>query len=115
MRRGEIYWATFEPRSGSEQRDRRPAIVMSSDGFNLTPSWRSVMVLPLTTAGAQARRGPTAVEVEAGVGGLPKAGFALCHQITTLDRAKLAGRLGALPSEDLARVEAGIRLALDLP
>jgi len=115
VRRGEIYWATFEPRSGSEQRGRRPAIVMSSDGFNLTPSWRSVMVLPLTTAGAQARRGPTAVELEAGAGGLPKRGFALCHQITTLDRAKLAGRLGTLSPEELGRVEAGIRLALDLP
>ena len=30
MRRGEIYWADLEPRSGSEQRGRRPVVVVSS-------------------------------------------------------------------------------------
>jgi mRNA-degrading endonuclease toxin of MazEF toxin-antitoxin module len=39
---------------------------------------------------------------------------ALCHQVTTLDRAKLAEHLGALSQATLARIEAGLRAALDL-
>jgi mRNA-degrading endonuclease toxin of MazEF toxin-antitoxin module len=39
---------------------------------------------------------------------------AVCHQITTLDRAKLTERLGALSPTALAAVEGGLRAALDL-
>jgi len=33
MRRGEVWWAQLEPRSGSEQRGRRPVVVISHDAF----------------------------------------------------------------------------------
>src|SRR5262249_35785396 len=90
--RGDVFWADVRPRSGSEQRGRRPVIVVSNDGFNLTPSWRSVIVVPVSTAPSQARRGPTAIVLPAGLGGLPRPSIALCHQVTTLDRAKLTER-----------------------
>jgi mRNA interferase MazF len=114
VKRGDVYWATVAPRSGSEQRGRRPVIVVSSDGLNLTPGWQSLIVVPISTSGAQARRGPTVVALTAGAGGLPKDGFAVCHQVTTLDRAKLTGRLGALPAATLFAVEGGLRAALDM-
>ncbi len=78
------------------------------------PTWRSVIVVPLTTSEAQARRGPTAILLDPGTGGLEKASVALCHQVTTLDRAKLTERIGTLPGAALARVENGMRVALDL-
>jgi len=40
--------------------------------------------------------------------------LAVCHQVTTLDRAKLAQRLGTLPSESLREVEQGLKAAVDL-
>jgi (2Fe-2S) ferredoxin len=43
MTRGDVYWAVLVPRSGSEQQGRRPVIVVSHDGFNQTPGWRSVI------------------------------------------------------------------------
>ena len=89
-------------------------IVVSSDGFNATPGWRSVIVVPVSTSEAQARRGPSAVPLAARTGGLPKPGVAVCHQLTTLDRAKLIERLGTLPTGALIAVEGGIRAALDL-
>jgi mRNA interferase MazF len=89
-------------------------IVLSNDGFNLTPSWHSVIVVPISTSETQARRGPTAVALAPGTGGLPRAGVAVCHQVTTLDRAKLTERLGTLPAAVLAAVEGGLRAALDL-
>jgi mRNA-degrading endonuclease toxin of MazEF toxin-antitoxin module len=114
VKRGDVFWADLHPRSGAEQRGRRPVIVLSNDGFNLTPSWRSVIVVPVSTSGTQARRGPTAVALASGSGGLPRAGVAVCHQVTTLDRAKLTEHLGTLPGAALAAIEGGLRAALDL-
>jgi mRNA interferase MazF len=114
MRRGDLFWAELSPRSGSEQQGRRPVIVLSHDGFNEIPSWQSVIVIPCSTSGAQRRRGPTAVFLTAGTGGLPEDSVAVCHQITTLDRSKLTRRLGALPASALRAVEEGLRAAVDL-
>ena len=114
MKRGEIHWADLVPRSGSEQTGRRPVIVVSHDGFNQTPDWRSIIVVPISTSAAQGRRGPTAIEIPAGAGGLPKTSFAVCHQVTTLDRAKLTKRVGVLPPEFLVEVEEGLKAAMDL-
>ena len=33
MRRGDVWWATLQPRSGSEQSGRRPVVVLSHDSF----------------------------------------------------------------------------------
>ena len=114
MRRGDVYWADLEPRSGSEQRGRRPVVVLSHDGFNETPHWRSIIVVPCTSSDAQRRRGPTVVFLSRGTGGLKENCVAICHQITTLDRSKLTHRLGALPPAVLHKVELGIRAAIDL-
>jgi len=115
MRRGEVYWAQLVPRSGSEQRGRRPVIVVSHDGFNQTPAWRSIIVVPISTAAVQAQRGPTAVGLAAGAGGLPKQSIAICHQVTTLDKAKLVQRIGILDSQLLNLIDNGLKAALQLP
>lgn len=115
MKRGDIYWATLAPRSGSEQRGARPVIVVSHDGFNLVAAWRSIIVVPVSTSKTQARQGPTAVPLPAGAGGLKKDSIALCHQVTTLDRRKLSTRLGSLPDHLLAQVGDGLKIAQDLP
>lgn len=114
MKRGDVYWANLQPRSGSEQRGRRPVIILSHDGFNETSSWKSLIVIPCTTSATQRRRGPTVVLLPKGTGGLKEEGVAICHQITTLDRAKLTERIGSLPELALRAVEEGIRAALDL-
>ena len=114
MNRGEVYWADLVPCSGSEQTGRRPVIVVSHDGFNQTPGWRSIIVVPISTSSSQARRGPTVIKLPGGTVGLPQTSIAVCHQVTTLDRAKLTKRLGTLPSESLSEVEEGLRAAMDL-
>lgn len=113
MRRGEVYWADLAPRSGSEQQGRRPVIVLSHDGFNSVPNWRSVIVVPISASANQAARGATVVPP--GAGGLPRASLAICHQVTTLDRAKLIDRIGALDPAYLEQVESALKAALDLP
>lgn len=114
MKRGEVYWANLVPRSGSEQAGRRPVIVLSHDAFNEAPGWRSIIVVPVSTSSGQARRGPTVVALPAGVAGLKTDCAAICHQPTTLDRAKLEDRIGALPVEILAQVEKALLAAVDI-
>jgi mRNA-degrading endonuclease toxin of MazEF toxin-antitoxin module len=38
----------------------------------------------------------------------------LCHQVTTLDRAKLSEKIGSLDAELLRNIEDGLKAALDL-
>ena len=118
MKRGEVYLADLSPRSGSEQRGIRPAIVLTHDGFNQNPNWHSIIVIPVSTSGTQASRGLTVVRLPQGAGGLDRESIALCHQITTLDRSKLTRRLGELPGElpgDLmVEVGNGVKAAVDL-
>lgn len=38
----------------------------------------------------------------------------MCHQVTTLDRAKLTQRIGSLPSELLEDLGLGLKAAMDL-
>lgn len=73
-----------------------------------------MIVVPVSTSSSQRRRGPTAIPLPAGVAGLGQDSVALCHQVTTLDRAKLAKLLGALPNDLLIEVGDGLRHAQDL-
>ncbi len=114
MKRGDVYWADIMPRSGSEQGGRRPVIIVSHDAFNEVPAWRSVIVVPISTSAAQAKRGPTAVYLPKGAGGLKKDSVALCHQITTLDRGKITEQIGSLALNALKEVEQGIKAAVDV-
>jgi mRNA-degrading endonuclease toxin of MazEF toxin-antitoxin module len=75
---------------------------------------KSIIVVPLSTSASQGRRAPSVVEVPAGAAGLSKASFAVCHQVTTLDRAKLTRKIGTLPAEVLTEVDVGLKAALDL-
>lgn len=112
MRRGDVYWADLTPRSGSEQDGRRPVIVVSDDGFNSSRGWRSLIVVPVST-GRQLVTVPSIVPL-GGALGLDDASVAVCHQVTTIDRAKLEHRLGALTSSLLLEVDDGLRAGLGL-
>lgn len=115
MRRGDVWWASIEPRSGSEQRGERPVVIVSTDGFNRVPAWRSIIVVPCSTSISQLQRAPTVVALAAGSCGLTVDCAALAHQITTLDRGKLQRKVGELTAAQLAALEAAIRAAIDLP
>jgi mRNA interferase MazF len=109
-----VWWVDVAPRPESEQGGRRPVVVVSSDAFNAVSTWRSVVIVPLTTSDRQLRLGPSAINVPARAANLPSASVALCHQITTLDRAKFVEVVGLLPANVLREIERGIMAALDI-
>jgi mRNA-degrading endonuclease toxin of MazEF toxin-antitoxin module len=49
-----------------------------------------------------------------GSAGLTKASVAVCHQVTTLDRAKLTRKIGGMPPDLLGEVDNALKAALDL-
>lgn len=112
MKRGEIWWANLAPRSGSEQTGRRPVIILSHNAFNQTATWKSIIVIPVSTSPAQARRGPTVVSLAAGTAGLAADSVAVCHQITTLDRGKLGELIGVVPALLMNRIEQALLKAV---
>jgi mRNA interferase MazF len=114
VRRGEVWWVDLRPRSGSEQRGKRPAIVVSHDALNGVEAWRSIVVVPITTSRRQASRHLTTVPLKAGDGGLQRDSVALCHQVTTLDRGKFVERAGELDGDTRRAVDEGLAVALDL-
>jgi mRNA interferase MazF len=81
-----VFIADLTRRSGSEQAGRRPVIIVSHNGFNETPNWRSIIVIPISTSINQARRSLTAIPLFEGEGGIRENSVALCHQITTIDK-----------------------------
>jgi mRNA interferase MazF len=114
MKRGDVFWANLVPRSGSEQTGRRPVVIVSHEVFNKTQKWRSIIVIPLSTSKKQLKRSPTVVELKKGEGGLSQNAYAVCHQVTTLDRAKLIKHVGELSATKLKQVEQGVMIALGI-
>lgn len=111
MRRGDVLWALFEPRTGSEQHGLRPAVLISHQRFNVALHWKSLIVVPISS---QPRISPTVVVLPKNTVGLQEESYVLCHQVTVLDRSKLRNVVGHLEPEVLSEVEKGILEALGM-
>ena len=98
--RGEIWLATLDPTLGSEFRKIRPCLIISPPEIH--DHLRTVTVAPMATG---SRPAPFRVPIEfQGVSGL-----ILLDQIRTLDKSRLARRLGAAENSTLAKTLAALR------
>lgn len=70
-------------------------------------------VVPLTASGPQGARGPTVVPLAPAETGLRVESFALCHQVTTLDRGP-GEAVGTLSRTALDLVGRGVAKASDI-
>ena len=90
--RGEIWLVNLDPTVGSEIRKSRPCVVISPSDMH--DHLRTVIVAPMTT---KARPAPFRVPLShAG-----KRGLILLDQIRTVDKHRLAARLGAVSGKTL--------------
>lgn len=93
--RFDVFLVNLDPTVGSEIRKSRPCIIVSPDEMNRHV--RTVVVAPLTTS---SRPYPSRVQVKfAG-----KDGQVVIDQLRTVDKVRLAARLGALDAREAAAV-----------
>jgi mRNA interferase MazF len=90
-RKGDLIAITLDPRSGHEQRGRRPALVLSNDLFNKRTGL--CMACPITNT---RRDYPFHVSIPAGQ---DVTGFVMVEQVKSIDfRARKAKRIGRAPT-----------------
>ncbi len=108
-KRGELYWVNLDPTVGSEIAKTRPALIISNNIGNEHAD--RVIVAPVSSGHIQ-RVYPFEVRLETGEAGLRQPSKVLLDQIRTVEKSRLANRIGALTTERMAEVNDAIRLSL---
>ena len=112
MKRGELWWASLPPPTGSGPGFRRPVLVVQSDPFNA--SRIATVVVAVVTSNLALADAPGNVRLGKTESGLSKASVVNVSQLLTVDRRMLAGRIRALPGATMQAVDAGLRLVVGL-
>ena len=107
MKRGEVWWISFEASTGGEVRKKRPAVIVSNDAANR--HLNRLQVIPLT--GSIDRLYPS----EAYVTFRNRQSKAMADQLTTISKRRLINRAGVLSGDDMHGIAEAIKVQLDLP
>lgn len=87
VKRGEVYWVNLDPTIGTEIKKTRPALVVSPDDLNA--ALPRVIIAPLTSQGQ-----PLGCRPEVKFAG--KSARILLDQIRSVDKRRLAGKMGEI-------------------
>jgi mRNA interferase MazF len=112
VKRGEVWWATLSPPSGSGPGFRRPVLIIQSDPFN--DSRISTAIVAVVTSNLALADAPGSVRIGKAESGLLKQSVVNVSQVLTIDRALLTDRVRSLPPATLTQVDNGLRLVLSL-
>jgi mRNA interferase MazF len=110
-RRGDIYLVQFDPTIGYEIRKTRSAVIIQNDVSN--------QYSPLTIVAAISSQFsdppfPREVVIEPDESGLPKRSAVVVNQLRSVDRQRLAKKLGKLSGQSMQRVDHAIKISLGL-
>ena len=113
--RGSIVWVDLGPGEGSEQRKRRPAVILSNDTANRTAEalGRGVItVIPLTSS----PRTPLAFQVgiPQRMSHLPHDSVAQIEQVRSIDVRRMSSTGRRLPDALVADISHALRVHLNL-
>jgi mRNA interferase MazF len=103
-KRGEVWWANFDPSIGTESAKTRPAVIVSNDVSNRF--LERIQVVPLTSNVTRIYPSETVVTLRG------KKNKAAADQITTVSKRRVYKKAGTLSAEDLADVEYVLKLQL---
>ncbi len=115
MKRGDIYLVDYEPARGSEANKARPSVIVSNDGANVAVERMGrgvITVVPLTSN--TFRVYPFQVLLSAVECGLPKDSKVQCEQVRAMASERFLQRVGAVPRQRMAEIDAALRRHLAL-
>lgn len=106
MKRGEVWWVSFDPSIGGEIRKQRPAFVVSNDAAN--HYLNRVQVVPLT------RNVDKLYPSEAYVTFRGNKAKAMADQLTTISKKRLINSAGTISHAEMEGIGKAIATQLDL-
>ena len=105
----------LDPVRGSEADKRRPAVIVSNDGANMTASRLSRGVITVVPVTSNVNRiYPFQVMLPADQTGLPRDSKAQAEQVRSIAVERVGTRVGRLPPALVSDLDAALRLHLDL-
>jgi len=112
LHRGDIVVVNFDPTIGSEIKKTRPALVIQNDIANKHSS--VTIVLAITSHTTNERIHPTEVFIQAKEGGLDTHSIILSNQIRTIDKKRLAKKLGKVSAKTMTEVTKALEISLGM-
>jgi mRNA interferase MazF len=106
VHRGHVYWVDLEPTAGSQQRGRRPCLILTVDPINSVR--RTVGVIPLSTSPKVAE--PIVIPIKS----IGPQTVAICDQLRAVDKRKIDREVGAVTDDELALVERSVKAIFGL-
>ena len=106
MKRGEVWWVSFDPSIGGEIKKKRPAVIISNDASN--KFLNRVQVVPLTSKTERIYPSEAVVVFQG------EERKAMADQLATISKARLFRRADILSQEDMRKIEEAIKIQLDI-
>lgn len=115
MQRGDVCLVDLDPVRGAEADKRRPAVIVSNDGANVTASRLGRGVVTVVPVTSNVRRVyPFQVFLPADETGLPRDSKAQAEQVRSIAVERVGARVGRLPAALVGALDDALRLHLDL-
>lgn len=111
MKRGTVVLVALDPTRGHEQRGARPCVVVTSPTVSSDQRFPMLAVVPLTGTPGEGALYPGLLP---GPSGLRQPSWALVDQLRSVDKRRVIKKFGLISSDELADIDDGIRLFLDL-
>jgi mRNA interferase MazF len=107
INRGDLFWIGPDDARGSVPGHRHPHVVVQDDVFNR--SRIPTVVVCALTSNLQRMREPGNLLLDVGEGDLPTQSVVVVSQISTVEKARLGPRIGALSAARVEQILAGLR------